>query len=35
LVRREKPILLRASLAGAIVGPPQQIADLIDDWFTD
>jgi FMN-dependent oxidoreductase (nitrilotriacetate monooxygenase family) len=42
LVRREKPTLrqLLASLAGArghftVAGTPQQIADLIEDWFTD
>src|SRR5229473_6955544 len=42
LVRREKPTLRRllASLAGArghftVAGTPQQIADLIEDWFTD
>jgi len=42
LVRREKPTLrqLLASLAGArghftAVGTPEQIADLIKDWFTD
>ena len=42
LVRREKPTLrqLLASLAGArghftIAGTPEQIADLIEDWFTD
>jgi FMN-dependent oxidoreductase (nitrilotriacetate monooxygenase family) len=42
LVRREKPTLrqLLASLAGArghftTAGTPEQIADLIEDWFTD
>jgi FMN-dependent oxidoreductase (nitrilotriacetate monooxygenase family) len=42
LVRREKPTLrqLLASLAGArghftIAGTPEQIADLIEDWFND
>src|SRR5262247_1442761 len=42
LVRREKPTLrqLLASLAGArghftAAGTPEQIADLIEDWFTD
>jgi FMN-dependent oxidoreductase (nitrilotriacetate monooxygenase family) len=42
LVRREKPTLrqLLASLAGArghftATGTPEQIADLIEDWFTD
>jgi alkanesulfonate monooxygenase SsuD/methylene tetrahydromethanopterin reductase-like flavin-dependent oxidoreductase (luciferase family) len=42
LVRREKPTLrqLLASLAGArghltVAGTPEQIADLIEDWFTD
>ncbi len=42
LVRREHPTLrqLLASLAGArghftIAGTPEQIADLIEDWFTD
>src|SRR5262249_30529685 len=42
LVRREKPTLrqLLASLAGArghftVAGTPEQIADLIQDWFTD
>ena len=42
LVRREKPTLrqLLASLAGArghftVSGTPEQIADLIEDWFTD
>jgi FMN-dependent oxidoreductase (nitrilotriacetate monooxygenase family) len=42
LVRREKPTLrqLLASLAGArghftFAGTPEQIADLIEDWFTD
>src|ERR1700720_2286112 len=42
LVRREKPTLrqLLASLAGArghftIAGTPEQIADLIEEWFTD
>jgi FMN-dependent oxidoreductase (nitrilotriacetate monooxygenase family) len=42
LVRREKPTLrqLLASLAGArghftAVGTPEQIADLIEDWFTN
>jgi len=42
LVRREKPTLrqLLASLAGArghltVTGTPEQIADLIEDWFTD
>jgi FMN-dependent oxidoreductase (nitrilotriacetate monooxygenase family) len=42
LVRREKPTLrqLLASLAGArghftVAGTPQQIADLIEDWFAD
>jgi FMN-dependent oxidoreductase (nitrilotriacetate monooxygenase family) len=41
LVRREKPTLrqLLASLAGArghftVAGTPEQIADLIEDWFT-
>jgi len=42
LVRREKPTLrqLLASLAGArghftFAGTPEQVADLIEDWFTD
>jgi FMN-dependent oxidoreductase (nitrilotriacetate monooxygenase family) len=42
LVRREKPTLrqLLASLAGArghftAAGTPEQIADLVEDWFTD
>jgi FMN-dependent oxidoreductase (nitrilotriacetate monooxygenase family) len=42
LVRREKPTLrqLLANLAGArghftAAGTPEQIADLIEDWFTD
>src|SRR6185369_10539083 len=42
LVRREQPTLraLLASLAGArghftFAGTPEQVADLIDDWFTD
>ncbi len=42
LVRREKPTLrqLLANLAGArghftVAGTPEQIADLIEDWFTD
>jgi FMN-dependent oxidoreductase (nitrilotriacetate monooxygenase family) len=42
LVRREKPTLrqLLATLAGArghftAAGTPEQIADLIEDWFTD
>src|SRR5271156_123848 len=42
LVRREKPTLrhLLANLAGArghltVAGTPQQIADLIEDWFAD
>ncbi len=42
LVRREKPTLrqLLASLAGArghftFAGAPEQVADLIEDWFTD
>jgi len=42
LVRREKPTLrqLLASLAGArghftMAGTPEQVADLIEDWFTD
>src|SRR5262249_3254521 len=42
LVRREKPTLrqLLASLAGArghftVSGTPEQIADLMEDWFTD
>jgi FMN-dependent oxidoreductase (nitrilotriacetate monooxygenase family) len=42
VIRREKPTLrqLLASLAGArghftIAGTPEQIADLIEDWFTD
>jgi alkanesulfonate monooxygenase SsuD/methylene tetrahydromethanopterin reductase-like flavin-dependent oxidoreductase (luciferase family) len=42
LVRREKPTLrqLLASLAGArghftAAGTPEQIADLIEDWFTN
>jgi FMN-dependent oxidoreductase (nitrilotriacetate monooxygenase family) len=42
LVRREKPTLrqLLASLAGArghftMAGTPDEIADLIEDWFTD
>ena len=42
LVRRKKPTLrqLLASLAGArghftAAGTPEQIADLIEDWFTD
>jgi FMN-dependent oxidoreductase (nitrilotriacetate monooxygenase family) len=42
LVRRENPTLrqLLASLAGArghftFAGTPEQVADLIDDWFTD
>jgi FMN-dependent oxidoreductase (nitrilotriacetate monooxygenase family) len=42
LVRREKPTLrqLLSSLAGArghftAAGTPEQIADLIEDWFTD
>jgi len=42
LVRREKPTLRRllASLAGArghftFAGTPEQVADLIEDWFTD
>src|SRR5262245_21315432 len=42
LVRREKPTLrqLLANLAGArghftSAGTPEQIADLIEDWFTD
>jgi len=42
LVRREKPTLrqLLASLAGArghftVAGTPEQIADLIEDWFAD
>jgi alkanesulfonate monooxygenase SsuD/methylene tetrahydromethanopterin reductase-like flavin-dependent oxidoreductase (luciferase family) len=42
LVRREHPTLRRllASLAGArghftVAGTPEQIADLIEDWFTD
>jgi len=41
LVRREKPTLrqLLASLAGArghfvFAGTPEQVADLIEDWFT-
>src|SRR3954447_16061771 len=42
LVRREQPTLrqLRATLAGArghftFAGTPEQVADLIEDWFTD
>ena len=42
LVRREQPTLrqLLATLAGArghftVAGTPEQIADLIEDWFTD
>ncbi len=42
LVRREKPTLrqLLASLAGArghftFAGTPEQVADLIEDWFSD
>ena len=42
LVRREKPTLrqLLASLAGArghftFAGTPEQVADLMEDWFTD
>lgn len=42
LVRREKPTLrqLLASLAGArghltVAGTPEQVADLIEDWFKD
>jgi FMN-dependent oxidoreductase (nitrilotriacetate monooxygenase family) len=42
LVRREQPTLrqLLASLAGArghftMAGTPEQVADLIEDWFTD
>ncbi len=42
LVRREKPTLrqLLASLAGArghftFAGTPEQVADLIEDWFAD
>jgi FMN-dependent oxidoreductase (nitrilotriacetate monooxygenase family) len=42
LVRREKPTLreLLATLAGArghfiFAGTPEQVADLIEDWFTD
>jgi FMN-dependent oxidoreductase (nitrilotriacetate monooxygenase family) len=42
VVRREKPTLrqLLASLAGArghftFAGTPEQVADLIEDWFTD
>ena len=42
LVRRERPTLrqLLASLAGArghftFAGTPKQVADLIEDWFTD
>jgi alkanesulfonate monooxygenase SsuD/methylene tetrahydromethanopterin reductase-like flavin-dependent oxidoreductase (luciferase family) len=42
VVRREKPTLrqLLASLAGArghftVAGTPEQIADLIEDWFSD
>jgi len=42
LVRREKPTLrqLLASLAGArghftFAGTPDQVADLIEDWFND
>jgi alkanesulfonate monooxygenase SsuD/methylene tetrahydromethanopterin reductase-like flavin-dependent oxidoreductase (luciferase family) len=42
LVRREKPTLrqLLANLAGArghftMAGTPEQVADLIEDWFTD
>jgi alkanesulfonate monooxygenase SsuD/methylene tetrahydromethanopterin reductase-like flavin-dependent oxidoreductase (luciferase family) len=42
LVRREKPTLrqLLGTLAGArghftFAGTPEQVADLIEDWFTD
>ena len=42
LVRREKPTLrqLLANLAGArghftFAGTPEQVADIIEDWFTD
>jgi alkanesulfonate monooxygenase SsuD/methylene tetrahydromethanopterin reductase-like flavin-dependent oxidoreductase (luciferase family) len=42
VVRREKPTLrqLLASLAGArghylFAGTPEQVADLIEDWFSD
>jgi alkanesulfonate monooxygenase SsuD/methylene tetrahydromethanopterin reductase-like flavin-dependent oxidoreductase (luciferase family) len=42
IVRREKPTLrqLLSKIAGAqghftVAGAPEQIADLIEDWFTD